>query len=148
VTLGPSRFNLWVVPVVALAVAVVFLWVDYEMLAQQGLGDPWLLGVGVAAFIGLAAACMIAVAVWAPKAYIRVDDQTITFGPSLTSFAGRRNTFNRQEVARIRSGPSPVTRNTLFLRSDGSTLCSTPGLFWGRDGLQRLADYLGVPLEW
>ena len=96
----------------------------------------------------LAAACMVAVAVWAPKAYILVDDSTITFGPALTSFAARRNTFNRREVARIRATNSPITRNTLFLRSDGSTLCSTPGFFWGRDGLQSLADYLGVPPEW
>jgi hypothetical protein len=129
-------------------VAGVFLWVDYQMLAQQGLGDPWVLGVGVAAFIGLAAGCMVAVAVLAPRAYIRVDDSTITFGPSLTSLAGRHNAFNRREVARIKATHSPLMRDTLFLRSDGSTLCSTAGSFWGRDGMQRLADYLGVPLEW
>jgi hypothetical protein len=41
-----------------------------------------------------------------------------------------------------------MTRITLFLRSDGSTVTSTSGYFWGRDGLQRLADFLGVPLEW
>ncbi len=146
-TLRPSRANVRVVPILALAVAGVFLWVDYQMLVQQGLGDPWLVGAGVAALIVLAAACMVAVAVWAPKAYILVDDSTITFGPALTSFAARRNTFNRREVARIRATNSPITRNTLFLRSDGSTLCSTPGFFWGRDGLQSLADYLGVPFE-
>jgi hypothetical protein len=147
-TIGPSRFNLRVVPIIALAVAGVFLWVDYEMLVQQGLGDPWLTGAFVFFMIALLAAVLIFVAIWSRKAYIRVDDSTITFGPSLTSFAARRNTFNRHEVARIRATHSPMTRITLFLRSDGSTLSSTPGLFWGRDGLQRLADYLGVPLEW
>jgi hypothetical protein len=148
VTIGPSRFNVWVVPIIALAMAGLFLWVGYQMLVQQGLGDPWLTGVFAYFMIVLLAAVLILVAIWSRRAYIRVDDSTITFGPSLTSFAARRNTFNRREVARIRATRSPLTRITLFLRSDGSTLSSTPGYFWGRDGLQRLADYLGVPLEW
>jgi hypothetical protein len=147
VTLRPGRFNLWVAPIIALAVAGFFLWAGYQMLAHQGLGEAWLAGVGGVAAIGFGVAFMIALAVWGPKAYIRVDDSTITFGPSLTSFAARRNTFNRREVARIRASHSPLTRLTLFLRSDGSTLCSTPGFFWGRDGLQSLADYLDVPFE-
>src|SRR5579859_4007934 len=142
VTIGPSRFNLWVVPILAVALAGAFLWLDYQMLARQGLGDPWLVGVAGAAMIAFLAAVLIFVAIWGRKAYIRVDGSTITFGPSLTSSAARRNTFNRHEVARIRATHSPLTRITLFLRSDGSTLSSTPGLFWGRDGLQRLADYL------
>lgn len=146
-TLGPSRFNLWVAPLICLALAGFFLWGGYQMLVHQGLGDPWLAGVGGVAAIGLVVASLIAVAVLSRRAYIRVDDSTITFGPSLTSFAARRNTFNRREVARIRATHSPLTRITLFLRSDGSKLNSTPGVFWGRDGLQSLADYLGVPFE-
>jgi len=148
VTIGPSRFNRQVVPILAVLLAGAFLWLDYQMLTHQGLGDPWLVGVGVAAMIAFLAAVLIFVGIWGRRAYIRVDDSTINFGPSLTSYAARRNTFNRHEVARIRATHSPLTRITLFLRADGSTLSSTPGYFWGRDGLQRLADYLGVPLEW
>jgi hypothetical protein len=90
----------------------------------------------------------IALAVFGRTFYIQVDDSTITFGPSLTAFAARRNIIDRREVVLIRATHSPLTRRSLFLRSDGSTLRGTPGLLWGRDGLQTLADYLGVPLEW
>jgi hypothetical protein len=148
VTLRPSPFNLWVVPIIALAGAGFLLWGGHQMLVQQGLGDPWLVGAGGVVAIVLCVVALVAVAVGARKAYIRVDDSTITFGPSLTAFAARRNSFNRREVVAIRATRSPMTRLTLFLRSDGSTVNSTPGYFWGRDGLQRLADYLGVPLEW
>ncbi len=147
-TIGPSRSNLWVVPIIALATAGLFLWLGSQMLVQQGLGDPWFIGVFAYFMIALSAAVLIFVAIWSRKAYIRVDDSTITFGPSLTSFAARRNTFSRTEVALIRATHSPMTRITLFLRSDGSILTTASGYFWGRDGLQRLADYLGVPLEW
>ena len=147
-TIGPSRFNIWVVPIISVPLAVVFLGNGYDILVYQGLGDPWLTGAFAVFMLVVSAAVLIFVAIWSRKAYIRVDDSTITFGPSLTTFAAHRNTINRGEVARIRATYSPLTRITLFLRSDGSTLTSTPGLFWGRDGLQRVADYLGVPLEW
>jgi hypothetical protein len=112
----------------------------YQLFVQGGLGNAW--------FIGAFGLGMIAVACFPRIAYIHVDDSTITVGPSLTPLAARRNTFNRREVALIRATNSPLTRRTLFLRTDGSTVSSTQGLFWGRDGLQSLADYLGVPLEW
>ncbi len=147
-TLGPSRFNVWVVPIISVAVAVAFLGNGYDILVYQGLGDPWLTGAFAVFMLVLLAAVLIFVAIWSRKAYIRVDDSTITFGPPLTAFAARRNSFNRREVALIRATHSPMTRITLFLRSDGSTVTSTSGYFWGRDGLQRLADFLGVPLEW
>jgi hypothetical protein len=147
-TIGPSRFNLWVIPIISVPLAVVFLGNGYDILVYQGLGDPWFAGAFAVFMLVLLAAVLIFVAYWSRKAYIRVDESTITFGPSLTTFAARRNTVNRREVARIRATYSPLTRITLFLRSDGSTLTSTPGLFWGRDGLQRVADFLGVPLEW
>jgi hypothetical protein len=146
--LRPSRFNLWVVPVIALAIAGVLLVGGYQIVVHQAPGETWLDTAGGVVAIALAVAALIAVAVVAPKAYIRVDDSTITFGPALTAFAARRNSFSRREVARIRATRSPMTRITLFLRSDGSTVTSTSGYFWARDGMQRLADYLGVPFEW
>jgi hypothetical protein len=136
VTIRPSRFNRWGVPIICLVVAGAFLATAYYNLVHRGFGDAW--------FVGVFGVGMIAAAFFGPNAYLRVDDSTIIFGPRLL----RRRTFDRREVARIRASHSPFTRLTLFLRSDGSTLCSTPGLFWGRDGLQSLADYLGVPLEW
>ena len=108
-------------------------------MAQQGLGDA----VAGVASIGLVVVCLITVAVVVPKSYIRVDDSAIIFGPKLLA----RKSYDRREVARIRMSHSPLMRSALFLRSDGSILCSTPGAFWGREGMQRLADYLGVPLE-
>jgi hypothetical protein len=147
-TLRPTRFNRSVAPIILLAIAGVFLVGGYEMLVHQGPGETWLDSAGGMVAFAFGVVCCIAVAVLAPKAYIRVDDSTITFGPALTAFAARRSSFNRREVALIRTTHSPMTRITLFLRSDGSTLTSTSGYFWGRDGLQRLADYLGVPLEW
>ncbi|HEY8687007.1 MAG TPA: hypothetical protein VIO57_15510 [Chloroflexota bacterium] len=132
----------------SVALALVFLGNGYDILVNQGLGDPWLTGAFAVFMLVLLAAVLIFVAIWSRKAYIRVDDSTITFGPSLTSFAARRNTFNRREVALIRATRSPMTQITVFLRSDGSRLTGTSGYFWGRDGLQRLADFLGVPLEW
>jgi hypothetical protein len=147
-TLRPSRFNRRVLPIISLAIAGVFLLGGYGMLVQQGPGEGWLSTAGGVAAIGFAVACMVAVAVLVPKAYIRVDDSTITFGPSLTSMAARGNSFDRREVAVIRWTNWPLTRRTtLFLRSDRSILRSTGGDFWGRDGLQTLANYLGVPFE-
>ena len=138
VTLRPSRFNLWVTSILLLVVAGGELaGAAYQVLVlQRELGVAW--------FLGASALFFIALVVGSQKAYIRVDDSAIIFGPKLP---GRR-TFDRREVAGIRASHSPLTRRTTFLRSDGSTLYSTPGVVWGRDGLQRLADYLGVPLEW
>jgi hypothetical protein len=138
VTLRPSRFNLWVTSIFLLVVAGGELaGAAYQILVLQR--EP-----GVAWFLGASALFWIALVVGAQKVCIQVDDSAIIFGPQLL----RRRSFDRREVVRIRASHSPLTRRTLFLRSDGSTLYSTPGVMWGRDGLQRLADYLGVPLQW
>jgi hypothetical protein len=147
-TLRPSRFNRSVAPIILLAIAGVLLVGGHQILVHAGPGETWLDSAGGVGAIAVGVVCCIAVAVLAPKAYIRIDDSTITFGPSLTHLAARRSSFNRRDVALIRATHSPMTRITLFLRSDGSTVTSTSGYFWGRDGLQRLADFLGVPLEW
>ena len=138
VTLRPNRFNLWSTSILLLVVAGGELGgAAYPVVVlQRELGVAW--------FLGASALFWIALVVGAHKAYIQVDDSAIIFGPQLL----RRRSFDRREVARIRASHSPLTRRTLFLRSDGSTMYSTPGVMWGRDGLQRLADFLGVPLQW
>jgi len=137
VTLRPSRFYLWETSILLLVVAGGELGgAAYQILQQRELGVAW--------FLGASALFWIALVVGAHKTYIQVDASAIIFGPQLF----RRRTFDRRQVARIRASHSPLTRRTLFLRSDGSTLYSTPGVIWGRDRLQSLADYLGVPLQW
>lgn|SRR5487761_118925 len=134
-TLRPNRFYRWVAPIIGIAVAAAFLVGAYHYLVRHEVGDALLVGAcGVGA---------IALGVWGRIAYIRVDDSAIIFGPK----GRRRSSYDRRQVARLRATHSPFTRRTLFLRSDGSTLYSTPGFFWGRDGLQSLADYLRVPFE-
>ena len=137
-TLRPCRIRLWANTIFFLLVAGGELWgAAYQILVlQRELGVAW--------FLGASALFWTALVVGAHKTYIRVDDSAITFGPQLF----RRRTFDRRQVARIRASHSPLTRRTFFLRSDGSKVYSTPGVIWGRDGLQRLADYLGVPLQW
>jgi len=135
VTLRPNRFYHWAAPIICLAIAGAFLSSAYQEYVRGGLGNAW--------FIGAFGVLMIALAVFSRTVYIRVDDSTIIFGPKLLA----RSSFDRREVARIWASQSPLTRRTLFLRSDGSTLYSTSGLLWGGAGLQSLADYLGVPFE-
>jgi hypothetical protein len=135
VTLKPNRTMRWFAPVVFLALGVGMMSSAYQNLIHGGFGQAWSMGVF--------AVFWIAFAFLVRTPYIRVDDSVIVFGPNLP---GRRR-FDRREVARIRSTYTPLTRRTVFLRSDGSTLWSTPGFFWGHDGLQSLADYLGVPFE-
>jgi hypothetical protein len=144
-TIRPNRFNRSVVPIILFALAAVFLVVGYHVVVYPGPSDTWLDSLGAAVALAIVIVCCVAVAIVAPKAYIRVDDSTITFGPSLTASAARRNSFDRREVVRLRA--APMSRTILFLRSDGSTLTSASRDFWDRDGLQRLAGFLGVPLE-
>jgi hypothetical protein len=135
VILKPSLWVQWGVPIIFLVMAAAFLSNAYQNYVQGGLGESWF-----SAAKGLIALCLVSLS---RATYIRVDDSTIFFGPNLP---GRRS-FPRGEVAVIRATYSPMTRRTLFLRSNGSTLWSTPGFAWGKDGLQSLADYLGVPFE-
>jgi len=124
----------WAFPIVLLAAAAGELLGAYQNLIHQEIGGVWFLGGGAVLWIALALFCL--------TAYIRVDDSRIVFGPKVL-----HRTFDRREVAGIRATASPMTRRTFLLRSDGSTLWGTAGFFWGRDGLQSLANYLGVPFE-
>jgi hypothetical protein len=131
--LRPTRWVRWGTPIIFLVMAAAFLSTAYQNYVQGG--DAWLIGA-----VGL---ITIGVAFLSRSAYIRVDDSTIFFGPNLP---GHRR-FPRGEITLIKATYSPMSRRTLFLRSDGSTLWSTPGFAWGQDGLRSLANYLGVPLE-
>lgn len=137
-TLRPTRTFRLAYPVMFVALAGFMLWSAVQSLIHGTPSGavPWW-------FPGLFAVVLIGIAAMPLKAYIRVDDSTVVFGPN---FLGRR-TFDRRDVARIRGSSSPITNRTVFLRSDGSTLWSTAGVLWGRAGLQSLADYLGVPLD-
>jgi hypothetical protein len=134
VTIRPIRTFRWGYPVFFLVVAGGLLWADYENAIYRG--------PSTASLIVFLAVLSVAFAAFFGSAYIRVDDSSIVFGPGLL---GRR--FNRLDVARIRAARRTITRRTVLLRSDGSTLWSTAGSIWGREGLQSLADYLGVPFE-
>jgi hypothetical protein len=142
VTLRPTRLFRWVYPIFFVALAGGELTsASQDVLRGENVGAALILSASAAVFIAAAAVVR--------AAYIRVDDSRIVFGPKVLRFGGRvlPPTFNRREVAGIRATPSPFTRRTLLLRPDGSTLWSMPGTLWGRDGLQLLADYLGVPFD-
>lgn len=141
-TLRPTRTFRWVYPIFFAALAGG----ELTSAIQDVLRGE---NPGAALILSASAAVFIAVAALVRTAYIRVDDSKIVFGPKVIRI-GRRvlpPTFNRAEVAGIRATPSPFTRRTLLLRPDGSTLWSMAGTLWGRDGLQLLADYLGVPFD-
>ena len=134
--LRPTFTVRWIAPVLFLAGAGASLVGVYQQVTSGQFG-------GVAIFLGAFALVLIGAAVFVRTAYIEVDDSRIIFGPRIL-----HRTFNRRDVARIRTVAfSPSSRRTLLLRADGSTLWSLPGSFWGRAGLQSLADYLGVPFE-
>ena len=135
VTLRPTLTFRWVGPLMFLAFAIGLSWSAYQSLMSQRSAD--------AVFPGILAVGCLGVVVLSRSTYIRVDQSTIVFGPTLFGL----KTFDRRQVAAIRATPSPTTRRTVFLRPDGSTLWSTAGFLWGRAGLQSLADYLGVPFE-
>jgi hypothetical protein len=144
-TIRPSRFNRTGVPIILYALSGVSVFVAYHLVIYPPPSDTWLDTAGAVVAIAIVVVCCVVVALVVPRAYIRVDDSTITFGPSLTTSAARSNSFDRREVARLRA--VPMSRTILFLRSDGSTLISASGHFWDRDGLRRLAGFLGIPIE-
>src|SRR5690242_11394508 len=106
------------------AIAGFMLWIALQGLIQGTPPDavPWWVP-------GAVAVLLIGTAVSFRTIYIRVDDSTIVFGPNPF---GRR-TFDRRQVARMKGSRWPLTQGTVvFLRSDGSELCSTNGSLWAR----------------
>jgi len=89
------------------------------------------------------AAVGLSFAILAPTVYIRVDDSTIVTGTWLT-----RRRYDRNQIVRIRATRSPASRLTYFLRADGTAVFATSGYVWGEQKLRRLADHLGIVLDW
>ena len=79
--------------------------------------------------------------------YIQADDTAIVFRFVVT----RR--YDRREVVAIRIGRFEVAyytgsgRRVSFLRPDGSVVFTTFFYWWGKDELEALATYLGVPIQ-
>jgi hypothetical protein len=99
----------------------------------------WAPTVIAAVFVG------IAHSYW--SMYIQADDTAIVFRFVVT----RR--YDRREVVAIRIGRFVISyyggsgRPVRFLRPDGSVLFSTIFYWWGKDELEALATYLGVPIQ-
>jgi hypothetical protein len=61
--------------------------------------------------------------------------------------------YDRRDVVAIRIGRFVISyyggsgRPVSFLRSDGSVLFDTIFYWWGKDRLESLASYLGIPIE-
>jgi hypothetical protein len=93
------------------------------------------------------AAIFVAMAYVYWSMYIQADDTAIVFRFVLT----RR--YERREVVGIRIGRFVVSyyggsgRPVSFIRPDGSVVFSTTFYWWGKDELEALATYLGVPIQ-
>jgi hypothetical protein len=93
------------------------------------------------------AALFVAIAYSYWSMYIQADDTAIVFRFVVT----RR--YDRREVVAIRIGRFVISyyggsgRPVRFLRPDGSVLFSTIFYWWGKDQLEALATYLGVPIQ-
>lgn len=93
------------------------------------------------------AAIFVAIAYSYWSMYIQADDMAIVFRFVVT----RR--YDRREVAAIRIGRFVISyytgsgRRVSFLRSDGSVLFTTIFYWWGKDELEALASYLGIPIQ-
>jgi hypothetical protein len=139
VILKPTPSYRWGTSLFLIAVAVGFLGLGIRDWMTHGY-DLW--------FPTVLAAILIALAVLIWRMYIRVDDTAV-----IVRFAGTRR-YDRREVASIlirgfeyRYANLAGRARTLFLRSDGSTLFGTNSAWWGKDQLEALATYLGVPTE-
>jgi hypothetical protein len=93
------------------------------------------------------AALFVAIAYSYWSMYIQADDTAIVFRFVVT----RR--YDRREVVAIRIGRFVISyyggsgRPVSFVRPDGSVLFSTIFYWWGKDELEALATYLGVPIQ-
>ncbi len=104
-----------------------------------GRREIWALIVIAALFVA------IAYSYW--SMYIQADDTAIVFRFVVT----RR--YDRREVVAIRIGRFVVGyytgsgRRVSFLRPDGSVVFTTIFYWWGKDELEALATYLGIPIQ-
>ncbi len=128
-------------------------WVTALFLISLGGG---LLGVAIWNWMGgrreiwaliVIAAIFVAMAYFYWSMCIQADDTAIA-----VRFAVTRR-YDRREVVAIRIGSFVISyyggsgRRVSFLRSDGSVLFTTLFYWWGKDQLEALASYLGIPIE-
>jgi hypothetical protein len=106
---------------------------------MSGRREIWALIVIAAIFVAMA------YSYWTMR--IQADDTAIVFRFVVT----RR--YDRREVVAIRIGRFVISaytgsgRRVSFLRSDGSVLFTTIFYWWGKDELEALASYLGIPIQ-
>src|SRR5260370_42209103 len=92
------------------------------------------------------AALFVAIAYSYWSMYIQADDTAIVFRFVVT----RR--YDRREVVAIRIGRFVVSyyrgsgRRVSFLRPDGAVVFTTIFYWWGEDGVEALATYLGITI--
>jgi hypothetical protein len=137
VILRPAWLNRWGTSLFLIALASWFLGLGIRDWITHGY-ELWF-PAGLALVIAA-----LGVLYW--RMYIRADDTTIVVG-----FAGTRR-YDRREVAAIQTGRFVISylgsgRRVRFLRSDGSVVFTTYFYWWGKDQLNALATYLGVPIE-
>ena len=114
----------------------------------MGLGfRGWMSGSGDLWAPSVVAALLLAMGYLYWNMSIQADDTAIVVRLGVT----RR--YDRREVLAIRIGRFAISyyggsgRRVRFLRADGSVLFTTLLYWWGRDQLDALASYLGVPIE-
>jgi hypothetical protein len=106
---------------------------------MSGRREIWALIVIAAIFVAMA------YSYWTMR--IQADDTAIVFRFVVT----RR--YDRRDVVAIRIGRFVISyytgsgRRVSFLRSDGSVLFTTIFYWWGKDELEALASYLGIPIQ-
>jgi hypothetical protein len=104
-----------------------------------GRREIWALIVIAALFVAMA------YSYWSMR--IQADETAIMFRFVVT------RSYDRREVVAIRIGRFRISyyqgsgRSVSFLRSDGSVLFTTLFYWWGKDQLEALASYLGIPIE-
>jgi hypothetical protein len=137
-TLRPTASARWVTLVFCLALAgglmgvAIWNWMN-------GRREIWALIVIAAIFVAMA------YSYW--TMYIQADDTAI-----VVRFVVTRR-YDRREVVAIRIGRFVISyyggsgRRVSFLRSDGSVLFTTLFYWWGKDRLEALASYLGIPIQ-
>jgi hypothetical protein len=139
-TLRPTASARWVTLVFCLALAGGLIGLGVRGWIIYGHVDLlWAPTVIAAIFVAMA------YSYW--SMYIQADDTAIVFRFVVT----RR--YDRREVVAIRIGSFVISyytgsgRRVSFLRPDGSVLFTTIFYWWGKDELEALASYLGIPIQ-
>ena len=139
-TLRPTGSARWVTLIFCLVIAGGLIGVGARNWITSGQADLlWAPGVIAVIFVA------IAYSYW--SMYIQADATVIVFRLVVT------RSYDRRELAAIRIGGFEISyyqgsgRRVRFVRSDGSAIFTTIFYWWGKDQLEALASYLGVPIQ-